>query len=249
MSATSGLTGSTPLGVEDAEGLADFTDASHPLTGDDDAVAPVADDDGDEADAGTPEYKVKLGRPRKVNRRLLAKRVFAKMANGMLSKDACKSTGVKYRTLMDWVRTDPTLMALWQTARHQQAHALAEQAVRVAKRTLLSPESTAKVQAARLHLDAIRWYVARTNPADYGVHRQLDAQMHTLRIVYENSLPSNDLRRPVNVDSHVAEAEFAVLPAPAIPLQSVPPVHQTGDTGASDGLDDDDSSDVHHQSL
>lgn len=135
-------------------------------------------------------------RGRRLDRRTLGRRVCERMSEGELVAVVCEDLGIDRRTPWRWTQEDPAFAAEYQTAREMQAHALAEQVVRIADggdritqlyqwaaeteyAQLLETEPHAaprvlaaldnsRIQRDRLRMDARRFLVAKIAPRLYG---------------------------------------------------------------------------------
>jgi hypothetical protein len=106
--------------------------------------------------------------------------------------------------LLDWVREDSVLARQYTHAREAQAHHLAERAIRVSRASY--GKDTAGVQAARLEVDTIKWYVGRMHKSLFGDSVTVDGtQDTTITVRFEESQPMAVANSRV-----IADAEFAV---------------------------------------
>ena len=143
------------------------------------------------------------GRPRTVDRAGITRAVFRKLSIGHSLRASCKQLGVKPATLLDWVREDSVLAERYARAREAQAHHLAERAIAVSRKAF--GRDTAGVQAARLEVDTIKWYVGRMHKSLFGDSVTVDGtQDTTIRVVFEDAQP------PAVANAEIADAEFAI---------------------------------------
>lgn len=143
----------------------------------------LGDGDGD----GTKSL-AKLGRPRTVDRMAIVKNVCRAISKGDSVKDACQSAGIRPARLHEWVREDSVLAALYARGREQQAHALAEHAIAVSRAAF--GRDTAGVQAARLEVDTLKWYVGKIAPKLYGDRVTVESEgEQVVRVVFEQAVP------------------------------------------------------------
>lgn len=116
------------------------------------------------------------------------------ISEGMAVKDACKKAGITRKTLNQWALDDPEgIGAPYARAREQQAHALAEEALKIAdgedeegekrqeamveaiataddddKDRILQSLQSVAVQRDRLRVDTRKWYTSKIAPKLYG---------------------------------------------------------------------------------
>lgn len=102
---------------------------------------------------------------RNARRDEIAPRVMARVARGQLVKAACSREGIPTRTFREWISQDPRLRAEFDRARVDQAHALAEESLRIADSNV---GDMAQVQRNRLRVDTRKWYVSKIAPAVFG---------------------------------------------------------------------------------
>jgi hypothetical protein len=134
-----------------------------------------------------------MARPRKHDRPALIKTICAAVSDGALVKDACAAQGLTPDQLRDWVQETPELSALYARAREEQAHAMAEECIRIADGTdadaedrvealvravegadeedkdrILAALTHQAVQRDKLRLDARKWLTGKIAPRLYG---------------------------------------------------------------------------------
>lgn len=105
--------------------------------------------------------------------------VCQRVARGQLVKEACARVGVSRRTFRDWMQQDAGLRAAFERARIDQAHALAEETLRISDSDAFSMEA---VQRNRLRVDTRKWYVSKIAPALFG-DRIEHSHKHTVGVV------------------------------------------------------------------
>jgi hypothetical protein len=119
--------------------------------------------------------------------------VCARIAGGELVKDAAAAEGVHHDVVRRWAVEDDELGRLYARAREDQAHAMAEECIRIAdgtdgdaearleamvasmatvdddgKERLLAGLAQAAIQRDRLRLDARKWLTSKIAPRHYG---------------------------------------------------------------------------------
>jgi hypothetical protein len=89
------------------------------------------------------------------------------------------------------------LAQVYARAREQQAHSLAERAIAVSREAY--GRDTAGVQAARLEVDTLKWYVSKIAPKLYGERLTIeDEGEKVIRVVFEEAVPPG--RQAVEAD-------------------------------------------------
>lgn len=118
-------------------------------------------------------------------------------------KDACREVGIRPARLHEWTREDSVLASVYARAREQQAHSLAERAIAVSREAY--GRDTAGVQAARLEVDTLKWYVSKIAPKLYGERLTIeDEGEKVIRVVFEEATPPG-LSQPVEAEWELAE--------------------------------------------
>ena len=146
---------------------------------------------------------VKQGRPRTVDRLAIVKQVCRAISKGDSVKDACREVGIRPARLHEWTREDSVLASVYARAREQQAHSLAERAIAVSREAY--GRDTAGVQAARLEVDTLKWYVSKIAPKLYGERLTIeDEGEKVIRVVFEEATPPG-LSQPVEAEWELAE--------------------------------------------
>lgn len=144
----------------------------------------------DLAAIGNPGTKppVKIGRPRSVDRVAILKKVCRAISKGDSVQEACRENGIRAARLHEWTREDSVLASIYARAREQQAHSLAERAIAVSREAF--GRDTAGVQAARLEVDTLKWYVSKIAPKLYGERLLIeDEGEKVIRVVFEEAVP------------------------------------------------------------
>lgn len=120
-------------------------------------------------------------------------RICDKVAGGGLVMDACAAEGIAPKTLRQWTLDDPAVRALFESARIDQVHSMAEEiipisdgtdraaAARIAamvhaikdvddddKDRILRSLSDVAVKRDRLRADSRKWFVSKIAPKLYG---------------------------------------------------------------------------------
>lgn len=130
----------------------------------------------------------KVGRPRSVDRVAILKQVCRAISKGDSVQEACREAGIRAARLHEWTREDSVLASMYARAREQQAHSLAEHAIAVSRAAY--GRDTAGVQAARLEVDTLKWYVSKIAPKLYGERLVVeDEGEKTIRVVFEQAVP------------------------------------------------------------
>lgn len=157
-------------------------------------------------DSQNPSTKVpvKLGRPRTVDRLAIVRKVCRAISKGDSVKDACREAGIRAARLHEWTREDSVLASVYARAREQQAHSLAERAITVSREAF--GRDTAGVQAARLEVDTLKWYVSKIAPRLYGDRLIVeDEGEKVVRVVFEEAVPPVRREAPVEADWEMAD--------------------------------------------
>jgi len=150
-----------------------------------------------ETGTGGTKLPAKLGRPRTLDRLAIVKQVCRAISKGDSVKDACREVGIRAARLHEWVREDSVLAQVYARAREQQAHSLAERAIAVSREAY--GRDTAGVQAARLEVDTLKWYVSKIAPKLYGERLVIeDEGEKVVRVVFEEAVPPG--RQAVEAD-------------------------------------------------
>lgn len=106
-----------------------------------------------------------MARPRKHDRPKIIKAVCVAISGGQLVKEACEAQGVTPKALREWCVETPAFGALYARAREEQAHAIAEDAIRLADAVLPAKGFVDKV---RVQVDARKWMASKLAPRLYG---------------------------------------------------------------------------------
>lgn len=102
--------------------------------------------------------------------------------------EACREAGIRPARVNEWCREDSVLARMYARAREQQAHSLAERAIAVSREAY--GRDTAGVQAARLEVDTLKWYVSKIAPKLYGERLTIeDEGEKIIRVVFEEAVP------------------------------------------------------------
>lgn len=138
--------------------------------------------------ASGTKLPAKVGRPRSVDRVAILKQVCRAISKGDSVQEACREAGIRAARLHEWTREDSVLAGMYARAREQQAHSLAERAIAVSREAF--GRDTAGVQAARLEVDTLKWYVSKIAPKLYGERLVVeDEGEKTIRVVFEQAVP------------------------------------------------------------
>lgn len=148
------------------------------------------------------KHPAKIGRPRTVNRLAITNAVCRAISKGDSVKAACKAAGIRPSRLHEWTREDSVLASIYARAREQQAHSLAERAIAVSRRAY--GRDTAGVQAARLEVDTLKWYVSKIAPRLYGERLTIeDEGEKVVRVIFEDAVPPG--RKAIEAEWELAE--------------------------------------------
>lgn len=110
--------------------------------------------------------------------------VCARVAQGEYVKVAAEAEGVDPSSVREWA-LDDEFAALYARARESQAHALAEEALRIADEDCATSEA---VQRNRLRVDTRKWYTSKIAPRHYGERQQVAVDGGvTVRVEYVES--------------------------------------------------------------
>lgn len=140
----------------------------------------------------------------------LADRILARLSAGETLRSITREDGMPSSALVRlWVNTDHDgFAARYQTARENQAHSLAEQALEIVH---TEPDP----QRARVLLDAHKWFTAKTHPVQFGdqvqVHhtadpiKQLTVEQITALIATAEHAPAEPLAIAADTPRHDAD--------------------------------------------
>ncbi len=87
------------------------------------------------------------------------------LSEGQTKTQACASLRISPRTISRWIEADREFAARYRTARIEQAHSLADEALRIANEPT---GDMAAVQRNRLRIDTIKWLTSKIAPRLYG---------------------------------------------------------------------------------
>ena len=111
----------------------------------------------------------------------LRPRLLEMIANGMTKQAACEILHLKPTTIAVWLQNDEAFARDWARARIEQAHSLADEAIRISNEEL-PPEDMAAVQRNRLRVDTLKWYCSKVAPKLYG-DKLMQEHRHTVGVV------------------------------------------------------------------
>ena len=101
----------------------------------------------------------------------LAVEICQRLADGELLGDICRATRMPSRdTVRRWQNENGPFRDRYAIARDQQADALAEEAIHIARNA-----AAESVTVCRLQIDTIKWLIAKISPKRYGEKVVLDA--------------------------------------------------------------------------
>ncbi|MBK1884399.1 hypothetical protein JIN85_18420 [Luteolibacter pohnpeiensis] len=107
----------------------------------------------------------------------IATEILSRLSDGESLRSICRDVGMPAaRSVLRWAEEDVQgFRAKYERARECQAHALFDEmletagsAQSVATGAPGTGEASAKVQAVKLKVDALKWYIARVAPKSYG---------------------------------------------------------------------------------
>ena len=128
---------------------------------------------GSEAGRHGPE---KGGRPSTYTEAKAAE-ICRRMVEGESLRTICKSSGMPtFVTVFNWRRTHPEFLEQYARAREDQADALAEEMLDVA-RSALRAKSSEEAQGYRLLVDTLKWRASKMKPRSYGDKLRLNAEV------------------------------------------------------------------------
>lgn len=98
------------------------------------------------------------------------------LESGELVKDVLARAALTYGHLGPYLQTEPGARQSWEDAREASAHAMYDEALKVAR----TPVDKELAQSARLHVDTLKWAARIRNPRLYGDKAQLDVNVRTV---------------------------------------------------------------------
>jgi len=100
----------------------------------------------------------------------LAAYICEQVAVGRSLVSITREPGVpSYQTIMEWLKAHPDFEVTYRQARQDQADTLAEEIIAIADGVKdVGPADSAKVNAARLRVDARKWVASKLKPKVYG---------------------------------------------------------------------------------
>ena len=130
-------------------------------------------------------------------------RVLVRIEGRELVTAACAAEGLGVASLYDWRDASDENAKRFARARTLQAHGLAESALEVAGRTAVD---IVDVAGRRLQFDAMKWFLTKVAPADYGDRVQVDgAVQHRVFVdLDELSAPPSGATTSADVSSGVS---------------------------------------------
>lgn len=109
----------------------------------------------------------KIGRPSKYTESI-GQEIYERMIAGETLADACSAMGIKPSSIYRWIDAHPVFASLYSRARIGLADYAFGEALRVSRDLMAQPEiDSARVGAARLLTDTLKWYAERLNPGSY----------------------------------------------------------------------------------
>jgi hypothetical protein len=97
-----------------------------------------------------------------------ATRICERIAHGESLIQISKGLGMpRYSTIMQWLRMNSDFADMYRQAREDQADALADEIIKISD-DVEGETDSAKVQAARLRVDARKWVASKLKPKAYG---------------------------------------------------------------------------------
>src|SRR3954465_732673 len=154
----------------------------------------------------------KRGRKPVPNRQALVASLCERIAKGELVQDVARELGFSRTALFEWTRDDKELANMYARAREDQAHAIAEDALRIAdgvgddaaarieamleavkgaddddKERILQSLTAVAVQRDKLRVDTRKWMASKIAPRSYGErmeHVGAEGGPITVQVVY-----------------------------------------------------------------
>ena len=108
----------------------------------------------------------------------------------------------RYPTLMQWLRKNGDFAAMYRQAKEDQADTLADQIIAIADE-VAGETDNAKVQAARLRVDARKWTASKLKPKAYG--ERVEAAISGS--IQHKTEPRSNYERAIAIISFLTEVE------------------------------------------
>jgi len=121
------------------------------------------------------------------------------VGGGMTKTQACAALTIPVETVSTWIAKDEGFAERWRLARVEQAHSLADEAIRISNESI-EPGDMAGVQRNRLRVDTLKWFTSKVAPKLYG-DRVIQEHRHHVGVVVlpaleplpqRQALPSGD---------------------------------------------------------
>jgi len=99
----------------------------------------------------------------------------------MTKTQACAALSIPVETVSVWIQRDEGFAERWREARVEQAHSLADEAIRISNESI-EPGDMAGVQRNRLRVDTLKWFTSKVAPKLYG-DRVIQEHRHHVGVV------------------------------------------------------------------
>jgi hypothetical protein len=114
-----------------------------------------------------------------------AKEICRRMVEGQSLRTICKSSGMPtFVTVFNWRRAHPEFLEQYARAREDQADALVEEMLDVARKAVKA-KSSEEVQGYKLLVDTLKWRASKMKPRNYGDKLQLEAEVSVRQMTDE----------------------------------------------------------------
>ena len=144
----------------------------------------------------------------------IIERIAARIEDGSLNEEAAVAEGISEDTRRRWCREDPALDAVHTRARTIGAHALAEEAVRIAAgKPAQDGTRYADAQERRLAYDALRWLAGKRRPREYG-DRVEHAVTGSVQVQHLDALRAPRVSAKATLANPMPIEEIALLTSP-----------------------------------
>jgi len=151
-------------------------------------------------------YALQVPRGHTRSRLAIIAAIADRLAKGELVKEASEAEGISSQIVWKWTEADPSLGELYARARVNQAHALAEEAVR------LADDESIPADSRRVRVDTRKWFTSKIAPKLYG-----DEKHHTVSISVAG-LHLDALKQPAQATARLAApAESDAEPVEVLP--------------------------------
>ena len=129
----------------------------------------------------------------------IADEICERLGDGETLSQICRDDHMpERRSVFRWIDSRPAFAEMYATARLRQADKHYDELVEAA-RAARELTDTAKVQAARLHIDTLKWASARLRPEQYAEESRKMVKLD-VGMSYSQLLESLDDRKPEMID-------------------------------------------------